>query len=224
MHEIDLENWNRYKQYKWFSTFRDSTFGINILLDVTDLIKYVKDNNKSFFVTFLYVLMKGLNSREEMRIRYLNGKVVMYDDIDPAYTVMTKAGTFENVISKNNDNFEEFYEEVKHDLDKAKNLEKVDDKYNDEGSYNQYYITCVPWIDFSGLTHPIPDDKASQVVPRVCFGKYHLVGDRYKMMLNITVSHEFVDGYPLSQVFINIQNMLNDFDNVLNYNVNKLGK
>jgi chloramphenicol O-acetyltransferase type A len=217
MHEIDLENWNRYKQYKWFSTFRNSTFGINIELDVTDLIKYVKENNKSFFVTFLYVLMKGLNSREEMRIRYVNGKVVMYDDIDPAYTVMTKAGTFENVISKNNDNFEEFYEEVKRDVDKAKNLEKVDDKYNNE-EYNQYYITCVPWIDFSGLTHPIPDDKASQVVPRVCFGKYHLLGDRYKMMLNITVSHEFVDGYPLSQVFINIQNMLDDLDNVLNYN------
>ncbi len=224
MHEIDLENWYRYKQYEWFRTFRDSTYGINILLDVTDLIKYVKDNNKSFFVCFLYVLMKGLNSQEEMRIRYVNGKVVMYDDINPAYTVMTKSGTFDNVCSKNHDNFKEFYDEVKSDVDKAKNLEKVEGDYNDGSVFNQYYITCVPWIDFSGLTHPIPDDKASQVVPRVCFGKYHLDGDRYKMMLNITVSHEFVDGYQLSQVFNNIQNMLNNLDNVLDYNINKLGK
>ena len=44
------------------------------------------------------------------------------------------------------------------------------------------------------------------------------------MMLNITVSHEFVDGYQLSQVFNNIQDMLNDLDNVLDYNINKLGK
>ena len=218
MKEIDLENWNRYKQYKWFSTFRDSTYGINIELDVTDLVKYVKDNKKSFFVSFLYILMKGLNSQEEMRIRLVNGKVVMYDDINPAYTVMTKAGTFENVTSKNHENFKEFYEEIKRDVDNAKNQEKVREEYNDGEVFNQYYITCTPWIDFSSLTHPIPDDKSSQVVPRVCFGKYHLVGDRYKMMLNITVSHEFVDGYPLSQVFINIQNMLDNLDNVLNNN------
>jgi chloramphenicol O-acetyltransferase len=149
-----------------------------------------------------------------MRIRYVNGKVVIYDEVNPAYTVMTKSGTFENVCSKYHDDFDEFYKEVKKDVEEAKELKKVKDDYNESTLYNEYYITCLPWIDFSGLTHPIPDDKESQVVPRICFGKYHLVGDKYKMMLNITVSHEFVDGYPLSQVFINIQNMLYDLENI----------
>ena len=218
MREIDLKNWNRYKQYKWFSTFRDSTYGISSELDVTNLVKYVKRNDKSFFVCFLYILMKGLNSQEEMRMRYVDGKVVIHDDINPAYTVMTEAGTFENVRSKNYDNFQDFYKEVKKDVENAKHLKKVKDSYNDSNIYDEYYITCVPWIEFSSLTHPIPDDKESQVVPRICFGKFHLVGKKYKMMLNITVSHEFVDGYPLSQVFLNIQKMLDDIDNILNIN------
>ena len=215
MREIDLKNWNRYKQYTWFHTFRDATYGVNSLLDVTDLVKYVKENNKSFFVCFLYILMKGLNSVDEMRIRYVDGKVVIHDMVYPAYTVMTEAGTFENVRSDNPENFKDFYDVVKRDVENAKKLKKVKDSYNDSMIYDEYYITCLPWLDFSGLTHPIPDDKASQTVPRICFGKYHLEADRYKMMLNIVVSHEFVDGYPLSQVFINIQNMLDNINDIL---------
>ena len=29
MHEIDLENWNRYTQYKWFSSFSNPTYSVN---------------------------------------------------------------------------------------------------------------------------------------------------------------------------------------------------
>ena len=210
MKEIDVKKWHRYKQYKWFNTFMDATYGMNVELDVTDLVKYTKENNKSFFVCFLYILLKGLNSVDEMRIRYVDGKVVMFDDINPAYTVMTEANTFENVTSKNYPDFKTFYEKTKQDVENAKHQKKVKESYNEGRGFDEYYITCVPWINFSGLTHPIPFDKASQVVPRVCFGKYHLENNRYKMMLNITVSHEFVDGYPLSQVFINTQKYLDE--------------
>lgn len=215
MHEIDLENWNRYTQYKWFSSFSNPTYSVNKEIDVTNLVKYVKSENKSFFVSFLYILTKGLNSVDELRIRYVNGKVVMYDDINPAYTVMTKSGTFENVSSNNYDKFNDFYKNIKADVDEAKLKEKIKGTYNDNNLYNQYYITCLPWIDFSGLTHPIPDNFESLSVPRICFGKYKLVDDRYLMMLNINVNHAFVDGYPLSQVFINIQNMLDNLSDTL---------
>ena len=213
--EIDINNWNRYKQYKWFNTFSNPTYGINKEIDVTNLVNYVKKEKKSYFICFLYILMKGLNSVPEMRIRYVNNKIIMYDDINPAYTVMTDSGTYENVSSKNYDNFKDFYNEIKKDIDNTKHKTKVKDTYNDSTLYNEYYITCLPWLDFSSLTHPIPDNRESLAVPRVCFGKYHLVNNEYKMMLNITVSHEFVDGYPLSQAFINIQELLNNIDEVL---------
>lgn len=213
--EIDTNNWNRYKQYKWFSSFSNPTYGMNKEIDVTNLVKYVKRENKSFFVCFLYILTKGLNSIPEMRIRYVDNKIIMYDDINPAYTVMTDCGIYENVTSKNNDNFKVFYDNVKKDVEIAKHKTKVKDTYNDSKLFNEYYITCTPWIDFASITHPIPDDRESLVVPRICFGKYHIVNDRYKMMLNITVSHEFVDGYPLSQAFINIEDLLDNIESVL---------
>ena len=215
MKEIDLDAWNRKKQFTWFNSFSNPTYSINKEIDVTDLVNYVKKEKKSFFVCFLYILTKGLNSVPEMRIRYVKDKIIMYDDINPAYTVMTEAGTFENVCSKNNNNFHKFYDTVKHDVDEAKIQTKVKDTYNDSNLFDEYYITCLPWIDFTAITHPIPDDKESLSVPRICFGKYQLINGRYKMMLNITVSHAFVDGYPLSQVFINIEDYLNNLEKIL---------
>lgn len=215
MHEIDLKNWNRYTQYKWFSSFSNPTYSVNKKIDVTNLINYTKKEKKSFFICFLYILTKGLNSIPELRIRYVDGKVIMYDDINPAYTVMTKIGTFENVTSKNNDDFKEFYKNTKNDVERAKQEEKIKDTYNENNLYNEYYITCLPWIDFSSVTHPIPDDLESLSVPRICFGKYNKVNDKYLMMLNINVNHAFVDGYPLSQVFINIQDIIDNLDKIL---------
>ena len=108
MKEIDTKNWNRSKTYEWFKSFTNTTYSMNVEMDITDLFKHVNENKQSFFIDMLYVVVKGLNSVEEMRTRFVNGKVVVYDDINPAFTVMTNAGTFENVREKNCENFTTF--------------------------------------------------------------------------------------------------------------------
>ena len=40
MKKIDVENLNRKKTYDWFKSFRDSTYGVNLNIDVTDLVKF----------------------------------------------------------------------------------------------------------------------------------------------------------------------------------------
>ena len=216
MKEIDVKNWERYNTYTWFKSFRNSTYGVNVLLDVTKLVKYTKENNQSFFINMLYIILMGLNNTPEMRMRLIDDKPYIFDDINPAFTVMTKAGTFENARFKNIHNYEEFYKKAKEVIDEVKNRDHiVECEYNPNNYFDEYYITCTPWLDFVSLTHPIPDDKSSQCVPRVCWGKFKENNGKYEMMLNITVSHIFVDGYPLSNTFSKIQELLDDVNNIL---------
>ena len=216
MKEININNWERYNTYTWFKGFSNSTYGVNVLLDVTKLVKHSKDNNQSFFINALYIILKGLNSVDEMRMRLIDDKPYIFDDINPAFTVMTKAGTFENVRFKNINNYKKFYDKAKTVIEETKNKEKIEKcDYNPTNLYDEYYITCTPWLNFVSLTHPIPDDKSSQCVPRVCWGKFIENNGKYEMMLNITVSHIFVDGYPLSNTFNKIQELLNDVPNIL---------
>ena len=57
-------------------------------------------------------------------------------------------------------NYKEFYEMAKERIDKAKYQDKLNNEsYNSTASYNEYYITCLPWTDFISMTHPIPEDK-----------------------------------------------------------------
>ena len=214
--EIDVKNWNRYKTYSWFKSFSNSTYGCNKKIDVTELVNVSKKRKQSFFINMLYVVLKALNSVDEMRMRMENGVPVIYEDINPAFTVMTKAETFENVRFENCDEYNKFYLRASDYIEKAKNQQIIEEGNYNPNIYNEYYITCVPWLSFEGLTHPIPDDVSSQCVPRVCWGKYENINGKYELTLNITVSHIFVDGYPLSRVFNLLQEMLNNVEDVLN--------
>lgn len=194
MREIKLDEWERNKTFKWFKSFSNSTYSMNVKMDVTTLLKHTKEHKESFFINLLYIVVNGLNSIKEMRMRLENNNPVIYDEINPAFTVMTESGTFENAK-------------------KQKHIKN--EKYNPENCYNEYYITCVPWVDFTQFTHPIPDDISSQCVPRICWGKYIEKNEKYELTLNITVSHIFVDGFPLAQTFNKIQELLNNADEIL---------
>lgn len=154
-------------------------------------------------------------------MRFLNNEAVMYDVCNPGITVLTKNDTFENVRFCYVDDYKKFYKLAREKIDQAKNEEVLtNDSYNLTDAWNEYYITSLPWISFTGVTHPIPDDVHSQVVPRICFGKYFLDKDKYLVPFNITVSHIFVDGYHISKLINVINDNLKDFvindNNLLN--------
>lgn len=216
MNFIDTKKWSRNKTYEWFKTFSNSTYGCNSKIDVTELVKYSKETSTSFFINMLYIVVKSLNSVEEMRMRIIDDKPCIFDEINPAYTVMTDAGVFENVRHKNYTEYKKFYEVSKKEIDKAKKQSSLKkENYNPKNCWDEYYITCLPWITFTEISHPIPDSVESQCIPRICWDKYEKVDDKYTLTLNITVSHIFVDGYPLSKAFIEIQNSINNIYNIL---------
>ena len=197
---IDTNTWNRKKQFEWFNTFANPCYGITIDLDVTEIVLFSKETHTSFFINFLYIIMKSLNSIDELRLRYVDGEVRQYDLIHPTYTVMTNASVFENCKNQMKDNYHEFYENCHQTIEQTKCQITVNDGYNDNQNYDVYYITCLPWLSYTSMTHPIPEnDKESCSVPRICFGKYTDQNGRFVLSFNLTVSHALVDGYPCSK-------------------------
>lgn len=199
---IDLNNFKKIKQYEWFHTFSNPCYGFNVKMDVTNVVKYSKDTKTSFFINTLFLVTKGMNMVEEMRLREVDGEIRLYDVIDPAFIVMTNNMVFENAEFEMTNDYKEFYKRAKSVIDNIKNQNDVMREYNKSDLYNQYYITCIPWLEISSMTHPIPNGNYNSLsCPRVCWDKYHLEDGRYFLTLNITVNHCFVDGYPLSTVF-----------------------
>lgn len=216
MHELDIENSLRKKTYDWFKSFKNPTYGINVTMDVTELVNYSKETKTSFFINMLYIVVNGLNSVPGMRMRFVDNKPVIFDDINPAITVMTENYVFENVRFENKKNYQDFYNLAKKNIDEAKYETKLtENNYNPTKAWNEYYITCLPWLNFTGANQPMTEELHSQTVPRICWGKYVNNNGKYEMTLNITVSHIFVDGLHISKAFNKIQELLDEATKVL---------
>lgn len=200
---ISLETWNRRNVYEWFSKFPNPCYGIDAKIDVTDIVKFSKMNKSSFFTNFIFAVTKAINNSEEMKIRIVDNEIRIYDEIDPTYTVLKEDDTFENGKSKYFSDYKKFYDGVQKELERIKNSRVILHAYNKD-TYDVIYATCMPFLDYTSMTHPIPTNNIESLsVPRICWSKYYLENERYLLNFNVTVSHALIDGYHLAK-FINL--------------------
>ena len=213
---IEIKDIQKINQYQWFRQFSNPCYGFNVKMDITRLVHYTKEHHQNFFINTLYLITTALNQIEEMRIREVNGEIRLYDKINPTFTVMTSVGIYENTGFEMVDDYREFYKRAHSIIEKVKKQTKVKETYNDSTLYNDFYMTCIPWLSIESMTHPLIDnDYASLSCPRVCWDKYREENGKIIMTLNITVSHCFVDGYPLSQAFLLIQEYFNNLTGII---------
>ena len=203
---IKSEQLKNQSQYRWFKTFANPCYGLNVKMDVSEVVKYSKETKTSFFVNVLYLITTALNSIEEFKIREVKDEIRIYDTINPTFTVMTDVGIYENAGFKMVDDYKSFYKVAKEIIEKVKKQTSFKQTYNDSMLFDDYYMTCLPWISIEAMTHPLcENNNESLTVPRLCWDKYRIENGKYVMLLNITVSHCYIDGYTLSKGFAKIQ-------------------
>ena len=212
--EIDRNTYQKRNLYSWFKKYGESEYGFDVDRDVTDIVLLSKERKESFFEYFFFAVRKGVNSIKERKIRLVKDKAYLYETINPTRTVRTKQGVYQNTGFLREDTFSSFQKSCRKTIERAKKREI-------NGNLNRFpiceqpnvvYATCIPLLNFKGRTHPTPTgDQEALSVPRICWGKYYLGLDkRDHVTLNITVSHLFVDGYPLANCFNQIQEYLSD--------------
>ena len=203
-------------QYDWFRKFSNPCYGMNVKVDVTEVVKMSKESGTSFFANVLFLLTTALNSVPEMRMREVKNEIRLYDVINPTFTVMTDSGKFVNAGFKMTNDYKKFYDTTRRIIDEKKKQTTFTAEYNDSSDYDDYYMTCLPWISVESLMHPLPDNNIeSSSCPRIGWDKYREENGRYVMTLNITVSHCFVDGKRLSDAFKAVQENFNNSRSIL---------
>lgn len=213
MKEIDMKTYKKRSQFAYFRTFLNPNYGFDTEIDVTVLVSFCKEHHYSFFPCFLFAIMKGVNEIVEMRMRIVSDKPVLYDVVHPTFTVMTKNDVYVNAGFEMKEDFPSFYSLCRKIVDEAKGIEEDDFlHYPICNEPNVLYATCVPILKYAAMSHPLPLGNAeSMTIPRSCFGKYYEKEDGHTyVLLNFTVSHLFVDGYPLAKCFNRIQEIVND--------------
>ncbi|MFC0877451.1 CatA-like O-acetyltransferase [Saccharicrinis sp. FJH2] len=209
MKYIDLENWNRRGHYEFFHKMDYPQFNICMDIDISNFISFAKQNGLSFYYSMVYASTTIINRIENFKYRIRDDKVVLHDKIHPSFTDMSNAESndlFKMVTVDLSDDIHDFVKIARQTSENQKDY-FVPEKLM--GRDDLIYITCIPWISFTHISHTISLNK-NDSVPRISWGKYYKQGKRTLLPFSVQANHSLIDGYHVGKYIDKLQTFIDE--------------
>jgi chloramphenicol O-acetyltransferase len=88
--EVDIQNWKRAVHCQVFRNSVQPHYCVSFELDITNFLPQIKSRKCSFTLALVYAVSRCANEIEEFRYRFVDGKVVLFDRINTAFTYLDK--------------------------------------------------------------------------------------------------------------------------------------
>ena len=198
---IDKESYYRRDVFRRFSEDCKCSLSMTARVDVTELAAWSKRTGTKFYLNFLYLLSRVLNSREDYRMDYYyrTGEMVCYDVIHPThYAFHPDTETCTPVYSTYYEDYATFYAHAAEDLAWAKeNPVYIREATKEQ---NRFDASFIPWLSYDALHMELPDGYL-YFAPIVNWGAYREEGGRLMMPVTVRMNHAVADGYLVALVF-----------------------
>ncbi len=208
---IDKDSYYRKGVYRHFTEDCKCSTSMTARVDVTALAARSAETGTKFYLNFLYILSKVLNSREDYRMGYLwqTDELICYDVIHPTqYVFHEDTETCTPVYSLYDEDYEVFYAGALRDLERAKASREY--ALDAAGHPNWFDASCIPWLSYDSLHLELPDGYL-YFAPIVNWGKYREENGKLMMPVSVRLNHAIADGFLLANVFRLLQREIESF-------------
>lgn len=216
-HIIDIDAWERRDNFGFFRGFVNSWYSVTTEIDCTEASATARGEGHSFFLYYLYAILRSANEVDELRYRIdKDGQVVFHDQVDIICPIAVPGKTFYTVRIPYHEDFEHFYSEG---YSMITNIPEDGDPYgtNKElsvtGDYDVVLLSAAPKIFFTSLTFTLAEAGNGCSHPLMATGKVVTREGRLVFPLSIYVNHAFVDGSHLALFFQKIEEHLKEISN-----------
>ena len=178
---IDIENWERKENFNFFRHFQNPQLSITSEVECGGAKQRAKAAGQSFFLHYLYAVLRAANEIPEFRYRIdTEGRVVLYDTIDMLSPIKIKEnGKFFTTRFPYHNDFDTFYREVA------------------DGDYGLMLLSATPDLYFTSITGT-QEKKSGNNYPLLNAGKAIVREGKLVMPIAMTIHHGFIDGHHLS--------------------------
>lgn len=208
---IDKDNYYRKGVFRHFTEDCKCSTSMTARIDVTKLVNYSKRTETKFYINFLYLLSRTLNSRDDYKMGYLwqTDELICYDIINPIqYIFHEDTKTCTPVYTEYHEGYHEFYDGALNDIEKAKETREYGlDFANHPNWFDASYI---PWVSYDSLNVELPDGYL-HFPPIVNWGKYRSENGRLMMPVSVRLNHAIADGYLVANVFRVLEKEIDEF-------------
>lgn len=203
--EIDEKRWARAMHCMVFRNSIEPAFCVTFEVDITNFLQKIKQQKYSFTLALVFAVCKCANEIEAFRYRFLDGKIVLYDNIDTAFTYLdTGSELFKVVNVPMKANIQEYIELAK----KTAHAQK--DYFTGPLGNDVFQCSPMPWITYTHISHT-NSGKKDNATPLFDWGKYYIKNERTVMPLSIQAHHSFVDGIHIGKFADNLQKYFDEY-------------
>lgn len=209
MRKIDIDKWNRKKQYLFFKDYDDPYFNLCTTVDVSILKQFVKQKGHSFFLSCLFFLQDTANAIPEFRLRIKGSAVYDMLSVGIGSTVLQEDDTFAFCYFEQRNTLEEFHAHGRKrlsELMKSKKFEEAGDRLD------LLYSSFLPWMRFTSVKHARNGAMETAGIPKFVIGKYYLEGGRWIMPISVEVHHALMDGLHVGRFLRTLQEKIDNLD------------
>lgn len=203
---IDFDTWDRADRFRYFLGVEKCIITLTADVDVTELVTACKKHRLKFYTAFLCLVSFVLNQKEHFRFGYdQEGRVVVYDRINPFYTDSIHGGEgFNCIVSDYDPDMGKLYERIT--ADRAR-FRDVDVMYPDNVTDNIFSVTALPSVHYTQLglndaSHP------DSLAPAIAIGKYEQHEGKLRMPLTLWIHHAVCDGPQVGQFFADMERQM----------------
>jgi chloramphenicol O-acetyltransferase type B len=202
---IDESTWERAMHCMVFRNSIEPAFCVTFEADITEFKNKVKEEGLSFTLAMVYAVCKCANEVEALRYRFLDGKVVLYERIDTAFTYLNKeTGLFKVVNVPFIENLSEYVALA------TKTAEEQQEYFTAPLGNDVFQCSPMPWVTYTHISHT-NSGKKDNATPLFDWGKYYEKDGRVLIPISIQAHHSFVDGIHIGQFVDALQKFFDEY-------------
>ena len=203
--EIDEKNWKRAMHCQIFRNCVEPAFCITFELDISGFLKYVKAHGYSFSLAMIYIVSKCANEIEEFRYRFVDGKVVLFEQIDTAFTWLNQETELFKVVNvAMKDSLEEYVAAAR------KAATEQEEYFTGPLGNDVFQFSPLPWVTYTHISHTNSGRK-DNATPLFDWGKYTVRDGRTMLPFSVQAHHSFVDGIHVGKLVDLLQKTFDAF-------------
>jgi chloramphenicol O-acetyltransferase type A len=153
----------------------------------------------------VYAVCKCANEIETFRYRFLDGRVILFDHIDTAFTYLnqdTKLFKVVNVPLRGN--IQEYVETA------GKTAREQKEYFTGPLGNDVFQCSPMPWITYTHISHT-NSGKKDNATPLFDWGKYYEKNGKIVMPVSVQGHHSFIDGIHIGQFADLLQKYMEEF-------------
>ncbi|MEL6656218.1 MAG: chloramphenicol acetyltransferase [Bacteroidota bacterium] len=205
MKTISFSNPHRKKHFEFFRSMDQPHFNLVANVDISGFLEVVKSRKLPFTPYMVYVLSKVANDIPVFRWRIRGEQVVEHESVQPSFTVPTEVSeVFSFCTVEYHPDRDTFVQRAQDTIARMKNDPDFEDE---EGRDDYLFMSAIPWVSFTGLSHAMHYSPADSV-PRISWGKYFEQNGRTLMPLAVQAHHAVVDGSDMGRYFQGVEALL----------------